>query len=156
MRVFLVSLSLFATIAISLVSTNAAVAGEKVKPDEIFQELRSVTCEGERLSDCKSAQSEQFRLQISDWVKEGKSRPWIMNQAASTYGDYILLAPPKQGFSLLLWLSPFAILGAGALLVWLKTTVWAHRPPGPVQTGPKLPPSPYRDRVEKELRELKY
>lgn len=156
MRVFLVSLFLFATITIGMASTDTAVGGEKVKADEIFQELRSVTCESERLADCKAAQSEQLRLQISDWVKEGKSKPWIMSRAASIYGAYILLAPPKQGFSLWLWLSPFAVLGAGALLAWGKASAWVHRPPAPIPIRSELPSNPYRDRIEKELRELKY
>lgn len=156
MRVFLVSLFLFATITTGMASTDAAVGGEKVKADEIFQELRSVTCESERLADCKAAQSEQLRLQISDWAEKGKSRSWIMNQVASTYGDHILLAPPKQGFSLWLWLSPFAVLGVGALLAWGKARAWVHRPPAPIPIRRELPSNPYRDRIEKELREQKY
>jgi cytochrome c-type biogenesis protein CcmH len=35
------------------------------------------------------------------------------------YGDFILMKPPLQPDTWLLWLAPFLVLGTGGVVVWL-------------------------------------
>ena len=50
-------------------------------------------------------------------VAGGYSADEIMSAMTGTYGDFILMAPRKQGFSLLAWFAPFAAVGIGALAI---------------------------------------
>ncbi len=55
---------------------------------------------------------------MRDRLKAGDSDQQVKDYLVSRYGNFILLKPPFEWDTLLLWLSPFAILalGAGAAL----------------------------------------
>jgi cytochrome c-type biogenesis protein CcmH len=66
-------------------------------------------------------------------VEGGYNADEIMAAMRDTYGDFILMAPRKEGFSLLAWFAPFAALGVGALGIgallrgWRKNALAAAR-----------------------------
>jgi cytochrome c-type biogenesis protein CcmH len=57
-------------------------------------------------------------------VQGGYSADEIMAAMRETYGDFILMAPRKEGFSLLAWFAPFAALGGGALGIGMLLRRW--------------------------------
>ena len=136
---------------------NTAVAvGVKAKTQAIIDELASVTCENERLADCQSQPSAQLRAYIKSEVEAGKSTKQILAQIVRQYGPAILLAPPKTGFNLVLWLFPlvFALLGGGFLvfyLIYLQERNSQKRKVPRYKNGL----SPYRQKLTLELKKLK-
>ena len=50
-------------------------------------------------------------------VEGGYSADEIVAAFQDTYGEHILMAPPKRGFNLVGWVMPFAAIGAGALVI---------------------------------------
>ena len=67
------------------------------------------------------------------------------------YGVWILLAPPRQGFNLLVWVVPFAGLGLGLVLVRRRSSVaGAGNPAG--RAGPRADPA-MRARIRREMAE---
>jgi len=61
---------------------------------------------------------------IQRLVDGGYSAGEIMAALEETYGGVILMAPRKEGFSLLAWFAPFAALGAGALGIGALLRGW--------------------------------
>lgn len=92
---------------------------------DVAKELRCPTCTG--LSVLESDAT--FSVQIKDIVKEqiqgGKSKDEILSYFTERYGPWILRAPPKQGFNLVAWALPIAILVLGPFAIWFF--VWRRR-----------------------------
>lgn len=142
---------------IGFTSVSSAASSAKAKTADVIRELRSVTCEGERLEDCKSAQSAQLRDYVAKRVEEGWSKKKILDQVVSIYGTEILLAPPKSGFALLLWVLPFVILIAAGVLIARKAGSWtADRNEESGQNKQTSRDDDYDARVEAELKTYEY
>jgi cytochrome c-type biogenesis protein CcmH len=57
-------------------------------------------------------------------VDGGYSGDEIMAALGQTYGDFILMTPRKEGFSLLAWFTPFAAVGMGAVAIGAMLRGW--------------------------------
>ncbi len=53
-------------------------------------------------------------------MAEGKSDAQIKEYLVARYGDFILMKPPLQPDTYVLWLAPFVVLlGAGGVAFWV-------------------------------------
>ena len=135
--------------------------------NDIAKELNCPTCTGINLSDCRTQTCEQWRDQIGSLVEEGYEKQEVLDYFSSRYGPQVLQEPPKQGFTLTLWLLPGLALLAGG--VWLAYTIraWRKQQPQaassttPVQTPTATtspdrsePPDDYLSQVDKDLGKL--
>jgi cytochrome c-type biogenesis protein CcmH len=86
----------------------------------IAKELRCVVCQNLSVADSPSEMAQQMRGVVREQLQAGKTPQEIKDFFVSKYGDWVLLAPKTQGFSLLIWLLPFVVLVLGiALALWL-------------------------------------
>jgi cytochrome c-type biogenesis protein CcmH len=86
----------------------------------IAKELRCVVCQNLSVADSPSEMAQQMRGVVREQLQAGKTPQEIKDFFVSKYGDWVLLAPKTQGFSLLVWLLPFVALVVGiALAFWL-------------------------------------
>ena len=79
----------------------------------IAQELRCVVCQNLSVADSPSEMAQQMRGIIRQQLSAGKNPQQIKDFFVSKYGEWVLLAPTTQGFSLLVWVLPFVVLIAG-------------------------------------------
>ena len=79
----------------------------------IAQELRCVVCQNLSVADSPSEMAQQMRGIIRQQLTEGKNPQQIKDFFVSKYGEWVLLAPTTQGFSLLVWVLPFVVLITG-------------------------------------------
>lgn len=91
---------------------------------DIASQLKCLVCQGESVADSPAELSQQMRALIRQQLQEGKSQQQIIAYFQSRYGDRILYAPPRQGFMLLAWIVPFAILLLGAALLFFVLRGW--------------------------------
>lgn len=134
----------------------AAAAARKTTAAEVMGALRSVTCEGERLEDCKADASAELRDHVKERVAAGWSKQKILNEAAETYGPLILLAPPKTGFALWLWTLPFAAVIIAGIFISIRSAGWAKEPAvaaGAPAAAPNVRDN-YTVRVAEELKDF--
>src|SRR5207302_10267596 len=91
---------------------------------------------------------------------EGKSEQQVLRYFAAHYGDDILLTPPQQGFNLLAWLMPVAMLLIGLGLVALVARDWRAQgrsqlaiDAGQADIEPQIDPElePYLQQLQQEL-----
>jgi len=59
------------------------------------------------------------RLKIAAMLKEGKSNQEIHDQFVKDEGRRAMAVPPAEGFHLLAWVMPFAVVAAGLVVVFL-------------------------------------
>ena len=91
----------------------------------IATELRCVVCQNLSVADSPSEMAQQMRGVIREQLREGKTPEEIKSYFVSKYGEWVLLAPSTQGFSLLVWVVPFVVLTAGLLIGFLLLRRWS-------------------------------
>ena len=77
------------------------------------RQLRCLVCQGESIDDSHSPFANDVRQLVRQQIAEGKSDQQIEDFLVARYGDFILMKPPLQADTWLLWLGPFLVLGAG-------------------------------------------
>jgi cytochrome c-type biogenesis protein CcmH len=121
----------------------AAVAGA-VQPDEVMKdpalearartlsaELRCLVCQNQSIDDSDAPLARDIRLLIRDRIGQGESNEAVRAFLVSRYGNFILLKPPFELATLLLWLSGPLTLALGALGVYFARRR-APAPPPPL------------------------
>jgi cytochrome c-type biogenesis protein CcmH len=94
---------------------------------EVASQLRCPVCRQLSVQDSQAELAREVKGVIRERLAAGESPEEVKAYFVSKYGEWILLAPPKRGFTLLLWVLPVvAVLGgAGALAFffrgWLAT-----------------------------------
>jgi cytochrome c-type biogenesis protein CcmH len=83
---------------------------------EIAKELRCVVCQNLSVADSPSEMAQQMRDIIREQLAMGKNPEEVKSFFVSKYGEWVLLSPATRGFSLLVWVLPFAVSLAGIAL----------------------------------------
>ena len=95
----------------------------------IAQELRCVVCQNLSVADSPSEMAQQMRGVVREQLQAGKTPQEVKDFFVSKYGEWVLLAPKTQGFSLLIWVLPFVVLILGiGLALWLVRR-WSVKKP---------------------------
>lgn len=85
---------------------------------EMQRQLRCLVCQGESIDESHSELAGDLRQLVRTQMAEGKSDQEIKDFLVARYGDFILMKPPLQTDTLLLWLAPFLVLAGGGAVAW--------------------------------------
>ena len=91
---------------------------------KLSNELRCPTCQGLSVKDSEAGFSNSIKDKIRELMKHKKSDKEIREYFIERYGEWILRAPPKQGFNLVLWILPGAGIVIGLLWVVFRSKSW--------------------------------
>src|SRR5229473_6404511 len=80
---------------------------------DVASQLKCPVCQGESVADSPSTISQQMRAVIRQQLQSGKSEQEVIQYFVDRYGEQIVWSPPWQGFTLLAWLVPIALLLVG-------------------------------------------
>ena len=117
--------------ALALVIVLASGAASAVQPDEVLSDprmeararnissgLRCLVCQNQSIDDSDAPLARDLRLIVRERLKAGDSNDQVQDYVVGRYGEYVLLRPVLALHTLLLWLTPIAVLGLGALGIW--------------------------------------
>ncbi|MGE0172332.1 MAG: cytochrome c-type biogenesis protein CcmH [Oligoflexales bacterium] len=96
---------------------TSAVYNNKTFRD-IANELRCPTCQGLSVLDSDATFSVQIKEEVARQLDAGKTKAEVLQFFSERYGPWILRNPPKEGFNIVVWLLPLALLVCGPILVW--------------------------------------
>ena len=104
---------------------------------EIAAKLRCPICTSESVADSSVQLAVEMRQIIQEQLSQGRSEAEILAFFQQSYGDWILLDPPKRGLHLLVWILPIvgAVIGVTALLVLGRR--WQRRSREPIDVDPE-------------------
>jgi cytochrome c-type biogenesis protein CcmH len=130
----------------------APVSEETV--NAVAAQLRCVVCQNLSVADSPSETARQMRDIVRERLAAGDSPEQVIAYFVDKYGTWILLAPPRRGFTLLVWVAPFVALGIGLLVVALLVRRWSR--PGAGSSGGPGPSldRETRARIRREVAEL--
>jgi len=103
-----------------------AVRPDEMLPDpaleararDIGKELRCLVCRNQSIDDSDADLAHDLRVVIRDRLKAGDSDDQVVAYVRARYGDYVLLRPPFQEDTWLLWGGPLLILALGGFGAW--------------------------------------
>jgi len=84
----------------------------------ITGELRCLVCQNQSIDDSDAPLAKDLRVLVREKSKEGLSDAQVHDYVHARYGDFVLLRPPLNPGTLLLWTAPALALLAGAIAVW--------------------------------------
>jgi cytochrome c-type biogenesis protein CcmH len=104
-----------------------------VNPDEMLKdpaleararalsaELRCLVCQNESIDDSNAALAHDIRVLLRERIQKGDTDQQVISFLVSRYGEFILLKPPFDWNTLLLWLAPPGALAIGGLAATLS------------------------------------
>ncbi|MDP4085614.1 MAG: cytochrome c-type biogenesis protein CcmH [Bacillota bacterium] len=71
--------------------------------------------------------TKQFKKDLVGMMNKGWDKDKIRKYYLNIYGESILTAPEKSGFSLTAWVLPFVVLGAAALSLFFVIRKWVKK-----------------------------
>ena len=117
---------------------------------EIAAQLRCVVCQNLSVADSPSEMAQQMRATIRDRLATGETPDQVVQYFVERYGEWILLAPRRRGFTLLVWLLPPLALLAGLGVVAMRLRKWTRRAAARRTDGPAVDEA-MRERIRHEL-----
>lgn len=126
LRVLLIALVL----AAQPFSPVGAVQPDEVLPDpkleqrarELSLGLRCLVCQNQSIDDSNAPLARDLRVLVRERLVAGDSDREVMQFVVARYGDYVLLRPPFDARTFLLWFGPLIVflLGVAGLIVALR------------------------------------
>jgi cytochrome c-type biogenesis protein CcmH len=110
--------------------------------------LRCLVCQNESIDESGADLAHDIRVLVRRRLLAGDTNAQVRQAIVNRYGQFVLLKPPVEPATYLLWFGPMAMLlvGFAGVVIWIR-----RRPVSPVEAGPLTPEE--RGRLERLLRE---
>ena len=132
--------------AIADTAPATSVSEETVR--DVAAQLRCVVCQNLSVADSPSEMAAQMRAIVRERLEAGETREQVREYFVARYGEWILLAPRRSGFNLLVWGFPLAAAAVG-FAVALLLRLWTRR--RRVAAAPAAVDPAMRERIRREL-----
>ncbi len=117
----------------------AGVAGPvfAVEPDEVLDDpvleararelsktLRCLVCQNENIDSSHAPLAKDLRIILRERLSAGDTDAQVIEFLVTRYGDFVLLMPPVQRNTLILWIAPalFMIFGITGAIIYMRNT----------------------------------
>jgi cytochrome c-type biogenesis protein CcmH len=117
--------------AVALLTAAFSGAASAVEPSErlanpaleararaLSEELRCLVCQNQSIDESNADLAHDLRVLLRKRLLAGDTDQQVLDYLVARYGQFVLLDPPFEPVTYLLWLTPPAlVLGAGAFLI---------------------------------------
>ena len=87
---------------------------------EIGRELRCLVCQNQSIEDSDAQLARDLRRLVRERVAAGEDSAAVIRFVHERYGDFVLLRPPVNAATALLWAMPLLALCGGAAMIFLR------------------------------------
>ncbi|HLJ19946.1 MAG TPA: cytochrome c-type biogenesis protein [Stellaceae bacterium] len=144
---------LAAMLGLAAASALAVEPGERLadpaleaRARALSAELRCLVCQNQSIDDSSADLAHDLRVLLRQRLTAGDTDAQVLQFMVRRYGDFILLKPPVQPDTYLLWFGPFAVLalGAAGAAIYLRRS----------RRGPDRAPAPLSAEERRKLDKL--
>ena len=117
-----------------LISLAMPGVASAVQPDEMLKdpvlesrardlsrELRCMVCQNQSIDDSEAPLARDLRLLVRERLTKGDSDQQVLSFLVSRYGEFVLLRPPLEWHTLLLWGVPPVALFVGIIALFIMS-----------------------------------
>jgi cytochrome c-type biogenesis protein CcmH len=117
-----------------VLSIGLAVPVQALQPDEILPNaaleqrarqisggLRCLVCQNQSIDDSDAPLARDLRVLVRERLVAGDSDAGVRDFVVARYGDFVLLSPPVNWRTILLWAAPFLILATSLAYIGRRT-----------------------------------
>jgi cytochrome c-type biogenesis protein CcmH len=99
----------------------------------ISSQLRCLVCQNESVDESGAGLAHDIRMFVRERLTAGDTNAQTIQALVNRYGQFVLLKPPVEPATYVLWYGPPALLlvGLTGTLIWVK-----RRQPAPDETAP--------------------
>lgn len=76
----------------------------------LHKEIRCLVCQNQAIADSNAHLARQLRVIVRERLEAGDKNDDVKSYLVERYGDWVLMRPPLNSSTLILWLAPFVIL----------------------------------------------
>jgi cytochrome c-type biogenesis protein CcmH len=122
-----------------------AATAHAVEPDEILAdpaleararaltlELRCVVCQNQSVDDSDAPLAKDMRVLVRERIKAGDTDEEVRAFIVARYGKFVLLRPPLERDTILLWFGPLILTALGAAAAWAYIRALKNDAPKPL------------------------
>ena len=91
---------------------------EDIRSIELFKEVRCLVCQGQTIHESNAELAEDIKKLIREKISQGETDRQIKEYLVERYGDWILMTPPFNSLTYILWSFPFLIMIIGAITIY--------------------------------------
>ena len=110
-------------LAIIASSSSLAVQPEEMLKDpkleararELSRELRCMVCQNQSIDESEAPLARDLRLLVRERLTKGDTDQQVLDFLVVRYGEFVLLKPPLESSTIILWALPPVALLAGAI-----------------------------------------
>ena len=105
---------------------------KEARARNLSQHLRCVVCQNQSIDDSNAPLARDLRILLRERIAAGDSDEAAMDYIVARYGNFVLLKPPVQPNTLIMWFGP------GLVLLMALAGYWAliRRPGREAEAGP--------------------
>jgi cytochrome c-type biogenesis protein CcmH len=85
--------------------------------EELASKMRCPVCQGLSVADSPTESAQAMKEEAREFLAQGYTPTQVLDYFERSYGEFILLAPKREGLNWAVWLLPVAALGAGGWLI---------------------------------------
>ena len=85
---------------------------------EISKGLRCVVCQNQSIDDSDASLARDLRVLVRERLTAGDTNEQVVAYVVSRYGEFVLLKPPFNFATLILWLGPLMLVIGGLIAIF--------------------------------------
>ncbi len=114
MKIFILALALVT----QQVPTVELPAEEEARAQTLMREIKCMVCSGESILDSNAPMALDMRRYVREQVAVGRDDAQVRQALVDRFGHEVLLRPPLDGRTVILWITPLLLLGFGGALLF--------------------------------------
>lgn len=108
----------FTVSAVGVDEIRLSDPAQEARAQSIMKQLRCLVCQNQSIVDSNAPLAKDLRVIVRERIMEGDDDQQVLFYMTSRYGDWVLLKPPFDGATIVLWLSPILLLMIGFFVIY--------------------------------------